>query len=70
MHLLQSGVYLEYIRDFLGHSDCSTTEVYAKADTGMKRKVIASVYQDLMPVGLPNWEEDGSLMKWLNSLCE
>ncbi len=70
MHLLQSGVYLVYIRDFLGHSDCSTTEVYAKADTEMKRKAIASVYQDLMPVGLPNWEEDGSLMKWLNSLCE
>ncbi len=70
MHLLQSGVYLVYIRDFLGHSDCSTTEVYAKADSEMKRKAIASVYHDLMPVGLPNWEDDGSLMKWLNSLCE
>lgn len=28
MHLLQSGVNLIYIRDFLGHVDCSTTEVY------------------------------------------
>lgn len=28
MHLLQSGVNLIYIRDFLGHSDCSTTEIY------------------------------------------
>ncbi len=70
MHLLQSGVCLIYIRDFLGHSDCSTTEVYARADSEMKRKALESAYQDLMPTGLPNWEEDGSLMRWLNSLCE
>jgi integrase/recombinase XerD len=34
MHMLQSGVHLIYIRDFLGHVDCSTTEVYARADSG------------------------------------
>ena len=28
MHLLQSGVNLIYIRDLLGHSDVSTTEIY------------------------------------------
>ncbi|MFO7951186.1 MAG: tyrosine-type recombinase/integrase [Bacillota bacterium] len=70
MHLLQSEVYLVYIRDFLGHSDCSTTEVYARVNSEMKRKAIENAYQDFMPVGLPNWEEDGSLMKWLNSLCD
>lgn len=70
MHLLQSGVYLVYIRDFLGHSDCSTTEVYSRADSEMKRKAIENAYQDLIPVGLPSWDEDGSLMKWLNSLCD
>ena len=32
MHLLQSGVNLIYIRDLLGHSDVSTTEIYARAD--------------------------------------
>lgn len=32
MHLLQSGVNLVYIRDLLGHSDISTTEIYARAD--------------------------------------
>ncbi|MBS4031419.1 MAG: tyrosine-type recombinase/integrase, partial [Clostridiales bacterium] len=70
MHLLQSGVCLIYIRDFLGHSDCSTTEVYARADSEMKRKAIENAYQDLIPEGLPKWEEDGGLMKWLNSICE
>jgi integrase/recombinase XerD len=70
MHLLQSGVNLIYIRDFLGHNDCSTTEIYARADSEMKRKAIQNAYPDLLPDGLPKWEEDGNLMKWLNSLCE
>ncbi|WP_373657479.1 tyrosine-type recombinase/integrase [Sporomusa acidovorans] len=70
MHLLQSGVNLIYIRDFLGHSECSTTEIYARADSEMKRKAIENAFPDLVPDGLPKWEEDGDLMKWLNSLCE
>jgi len=70
MHLLQSEVNLIYIRDFLGHSDCSTTEIYARADSEMKRKAIENAYPDLVPEGLPKWEEDGDLMRWLNSLCE
>ena len=32
MHLLQSGVSLEMIRDFLGHVDAKTTQVYARAN--------------------------------------
>ena len=69
MHLLQSGVNLIYIRDFLGHVDCSTTEVYARADSEMKRKAIEKAYVNLVPETVPKWEEDGDLMKWLNSLC-
>lgn len=30
VHLIQSGVNLIYIRDLLGHSDISTTEIYAR----------------------------------------
>ena len=70
MHLLQAGVNLIYIRDFLGHVDCSTTEVYARADSEMKRKAIENAYIDLLPDSVPKWEEDGDLMNWLNSLCE
>ena len=39
-HLLQAGVNLIYIRDFLGHSDIKTTEIYARADTELKRKAL------------------------------
>lgn len=37
MHLLQAGVNLVYIRDFLGHASITTTEIYAKADTETKK---------------------------------
>lgn len=70
MHLLQSGVNLIYIRDFLGHVDCSTTEVYARADSEMKRKAIENAYVDLVPNEIPRWEEDGELMKWLSNFCK
>ena len=38
MHLLESGVPLVYIRDFLGHTDYRTTEIYAKVSVEEKRK--------------------------------
>jgi integrase/recombinase XerD len=68
MHLLQSGVNLIYIRDFLGHADCNTTEIYARSDTEMKRKAIENAYKDVLPNMFPDWEKDGELMDWLNSL--
>ena len=40
VHLLQAGVNLIYIRDFLGHSDIKTTEIYARADSELKRKAL------------------------------
>lgn len=68
MHLLQSGVNLIYIRDFLGHVDIQTTEIYAKYDTETKRKAIESVYPELINTNLPDWNSDDNLMQFLNSL--
>ena len=48
MHLLQAGVNLIYIRDFLGHVDIKTTEIYARADTELKRQAIENAYPDLI----------------------
>jgi integrase/recombinase XerD len=71
VHLLQSGVNLIYIRDFLGHCDCSTTEIYARADTEMKRRAIEAAYSDVLPTkDFPVWTEDTGLMMFLNSLCK
>jgi integrase/recombinase XerD len=70
MHLLQANVNLIYIRDFLGHVDVATTEVYARADSEMKRKALENAYLELIPDELPKWEKDGALLSWLNNLCD
>jgi site-specific recombinase XerD len=68
MHMLQAGVNLVYIRDFLGHVHVETTEIYAKADTEMKRKAIESSRISI-DTDLPNWADDKSLMAMLINLC-
>ncbi len=68
MHLLQAGVNLIYIRDFLGHVDIKTTEIYARADTETKRKAIENLYPDLIDSNLPDWSKDQALLSWLSEL--
>jgi len=68
MHLLQAGVNLILIRDFLGHVDLKTTEIYAKIDTETKRKAIENAYPDLITDQLPDWNKDKNLLTWLSEL--
>lgn len=68
VHLLQAGVNLIYIRDFLGHTDVKTTEVYARADTELKRKALENAYPDLVDSNLPDWNQNQDLMSWLSGL--
>jgi site-specific recombinase XerD len=67
MHLLQGGVSLDVIRDFLGHVDIKTTEIYARANLEMKRAAIEKVSPTPTPK-LPSWKENKSLLQWLQSL--
>ncbi len=68
LHLLQAGVNLIYIRDFLGHVDLKTTEIYARTDTETKRKAIENAYPDLIDSNLPDWSKDQNLLSWLSEL--
>jgi integrase/recombinase XerD len=68
MHLLQAGVNLIYIRDFLGHVDIKTTEVYAKADTETKRKAIENVYPEVIDSKISDWSKNKELLSWLSDL--
>ena len=68
MNLLQAGVNLIYIRDLLGHVDLSTTEIYARTDTELKRKALEKAYPDMVPPTLPHWTRDEDLLAWLLSL--
>ena len=67
MHLLQGGVSLDVIRDFLGHVDIKTTEIYAKANIEMKRAALEKVSPAPTPK-IPSWKENKNLLKWLQSL--
>lgn len=68
MFLLQAGVSLIYIRDLLGHVDIATTEIYARADTELKRKALENAYPDMVSADLPQWNKDGDLLTWLTRL--
>lgn len=68
MHLLQSGVNLVYIRDFLGHVSIKTTEMYARADSLMKRNALEKAYQGTSPSQMPVWQQNHDLLKWLKEL--
>lgn len=72
MHMLHAGINIYYIKEFLGHSDLSTTErYYARADTEMKRKALSKMADDIIPMSsgeIPGWKKDSNLLSWLKSL--
>jgi len=68
MHLYEAGVPLPYIRDFLGHAELSTTEIYARASTEAKRKALESAYIDITTDDQPEWTQDQGLLDWLTNL--
>lgn len=47
MHLLESGVDLIKIRDFLGHNSIVTTEIYAKVNPIIKQRLISNYSKEL-----------------------
>ena len=69
MHLLQANVNLIYIRDFLGHVDVSTTEIYARVDSEVKRKVLEKAYMQVVDEERSSWIEDEDLVSWLQKVC-
>ena len=68
MHLLESGVNLIYIRDFLGHSSVTTTEIYAKCNPELKRKYIIEAASQLDDSIQPYSDnEKDELVEWLKN---
>ena len=66
MHLLESGVNLIYIRDFLGHSTVITTEIYAKSNPEIKRKYLENAASNIdISVNKFSEKEKESLLEWL-----
>ena len=69
LHLLESGVNLIYIRDLLGHVSVTTTEIYLKFDTELKRKALEAAYPQVSTQDAPAWEENTDILQWLQNLC-
>lgn len=68
MHLLQSGVNLIYIRDFLGHSSVTTTEIYAKSNPEIKRKAIEEASPKVLPKEKFSVKKKEDLCEWLKTI--
>jgi len=67
MHLLEDEINIFYIKDFLGHEDISTTEVYAKVSIETQRHTLEK--QSLvMPPATPSWVTNTYTLEWLKSL--
>ncbi len=71
MHLLQAGVNLVYIRDVLGHVSVQTTEIYARADSKLKRESLEKASRDIFDKEIValSWEKDKKLKLFLQSLA-
>lgn len=68
MHLLEGGVNLIYIRDFLGHSSVKTTEIYAKSNPEIKRKFLEEAALNIdSKIVKYSEEEKHTLLEWLKN---
>lgn len=71
MHLLEAGVNYIYIRDFLGHSDIKTTEIYARISVEQKKKALSNVHQENIPdANNTTWNNDKDLLNYLMHLSD
>lgn len=66
MHLLQAGVPLVTIKDFLGHADIKSTEIYVQIDLEMKRKALMATDTPCRPRRRSRMPTD--LIAWLEAL--
>jgi integrase/recombinase XerD len=72
MHLLESGVEVNVIRNWLGHVSLETTNRYAEITTRMKEEALrACEPKNDSSEGYPRkpvWRDDQTLLSWLDSL--
>lgn len=68
MHLLENGVNLIYIRDILGHTSVTTTEIYAKCNPELKRKYLEQA-SNLITDSIEEYNENEktALLSWLRN---
>jgi len=68
MHMLEADINLVYIRDFLGHTSTTTTEVYARASDKMKQKALSKLNPGIIDENPTSWQKDHQLLSYLKDL--
>lgn len=68
MHMVEAGINLIYIRDFLGHESIVTTQVYAKANPEIRRKAIEKMESKTASASMSDWNKNPDIMSFLHSL--
>jgi integrase/recombinase XerD len=68
--LLQAGVDITVIRDYLGHASVSTTSRYITTNLEMKRQVLDAFWKrsGLAPTGTRKWRPSAKLLAFLETL--
>lgn len=69
-HLINAGVNIYNVRDFLGHVSVTTTQVYLTSNPEVTRKAIEKVSLETVPESTNYYsdEEKAALMEFLESL--
>lgn len=69
-HLVDSGINIYNVRDFLGHESVATTQIYLTTNPEVTRKAIESVAEKTVPESLDFFtkEERDDLLSFLDSL--
>jgi integrase/recombinase XerD len=72
MHMLQAGIDLNSIRNWLGHASMQTTHHYAQINLEMKTKAMekceGSFLASAQHSTLPSWKANKDILSWLQSL--
>ncbi|MCD7832857.1 MAG: site-specific integrase [Lachnospiraceae bacterium] len=67
MHLLEAGINLVYIRDFLGHTSVVTTEIYAKTNPKIKEDQLKKHSASVTAPEKYSRKEKEDLIDWLKN---
>lgn len=67
MAMVDAGVNIVYIRDFLGHASLQSTDVYARASGKAKKEAFEKASSKISPDPLTEakWEDNDDLKAWL-----
>ena len=66
--MTQADINPVFIRDFLGHADLKTTEIYSKTNIEMKRKALEKMNNTIVPNTAEIWNQNEGLIEWLHRL--